>query len=63
MVLWDLATVYKLFLGCWQGLLPGKWHGRRLSRGAAGGSPNGFLCLGDKDCYKKAETAAAAPAK
>ena len=23
--------------------------------GAAGGSPNGFLCLGDKDCYKKAE--------
>lgn len=25
--------------------------------GAKGGSPNGFLCLGDKDCYKKAETA------
>lgn len=33
--------------------------------GAAGGSPNGFLCLGDKDCYKKSEKkkkAAAAPA-
>ena len=30
--------------------------------GAAGGSPNGFLCLGDKDCYKKAEKATAARA-
>ena len=31
-------------------------------KGAAGGSPNGFLCLGDKDCYKKAEKASAAKA-
>ena len=31
--------------------------------GAEGGSPNGFLCLGDKDCYKKAEKAKAASKK
>ena len=30
--------------------------------GAAGGSPNGFLCLGDRDCYKKSEQAAATAA-
>ena len=30
--------------------------------GADGGSPNGVLCLGDKDCYKKAEKGKASKA-
>ena len=42
----------------WKGI-SGKQESVIGPGGADGGSPNGFLCLGDRDCYKKAENAKA----
>jgi len=49
----------KIDLEGWKGT-GGKQEAVIGPSGAAGGSPNGFLCLGDKDCYKKAEKTATA---